>query len=870
MRMLARIAGVLRSLFRSDRIDDDLAEEMRAHVEHATEANIARGMPPDAARRAARLKFGSMDASLERSRDERPGVSLRQLVHDLRFGTRLLAKAPLFSLTAIAIIALGVGSATAIFTVVYGVMLRPLPFRAPEQLVSIWLERGAANLYPSAADGYELRQLRTTFQDIALVRSSNANLSLVGQGDPQRLQSARVSANFFDVLGVAPMLGRTFAADEDQPGRERVVILSEAFWRSRLGSDSTVIGRDVRLDGVMTTVIGIMPSNFQYPASELDAWIPAVLERGELSREFINNYRVIGRLRAHVSLDGARREAAALATRLGVQYEWNSNASFAVLSMLDDTVSTIRPALLLLLGAVTFLLLIACVNLSNLFGARASARSGEFAVRLALGASRTRLIVQAIAEATPLLVLGGVAGVMAASGAVHLFLAAAPPGIPRVEGIAVSGAVIAYSVAVLIVAGVAASIAPAAHAWRSNFTTITKDGGRSATIGVKGARTRRVGVAAQIAFAVPLLVGAALLMRSAMQLNRVDLGFDADRVWTVAFELSATRYPTEQSGASYYTRLIESVRGVPGVTSAAIVNRIPLAGNQTNVITAEHAPEGTELWIDSRTVTSEYFNTLGIPLLAGRAFDLHDDLASVKVGIVDEDVAQRLWPGESAIGKRFAYNRDLFTVVGVVGHIRATNVESDPRPQVYWSALQWVQTRAVLAVRSNADSRQLLPEVTNAIRSVDPEQSVFDARPMQEIVSRSLAQRRVTTALMLAFAVVALLLSAVGIYGVVVYGVSQRRREFGIRVALGARRADVTRLVVWQGTSMALVGTAIGIALAMLGTGALTHLVFGVALRDVTSLVVAAGTLIGVAALASWIPARRAATVDPAVTLRSD
>lgn len=841
MRMLARIAGVLRSLFRSDRIDDDLAEEMRAHVEHATEANIARGMTPDAARRAARLKFGSMDASLERSRDERPGVSLRQLVHDLRFGTRLLAKAPLFTLTAIAIIALGVGSATAIFTVVYGVMLRPLPFRAPEQLVSIWLERGAANLYPSAADGDELRQLRTTFQEIALVRSSNANLSLVGQGDPQRLQSARVSSNFFDVLGVSPMLGRAFAADEDQPGRERVVILSEAFWRSRLGRDSTVIGRDVRLDGVMTTVIGIMPSNFQYPTSGLDAWIPAVLERGELSREFINNYRVIGRLGAHVSLDGARREAAALATRLGAQYEWNSNASFAVRSMLDDTVSTIRPALLLLLVAVTFLLLIACVNLSNLFGARATARSGEFAVRLALGASRRRLIVQAIAEATPLLVLGGIAGVMAASGAVHLFLA-----------------------------GVAASIAPAAHAWRSDFTTITKDGGRSATIGAKGARTRRVGVAAQIAFAVPLLVGAALLMRSAMQLNRVDLGFDADRVWTVAFELSATRYPTEQSGASYYTRLIESVRGVPGVTSAAIVNRIPLAGNQTNVITAEHAPEGTELWIDSRTVTSEYFNTLGIPLLAGRAFDLHDDLASRKVGIVDEDVAQRLWPGESAIGKRFAYNRDLFTVVGVVGHIRATTVESDPRPQVYWSALQWVQTRAVLAVRSNADARQLLPAVTSAIRTVDPEQSVFDARPMAEIVSRSLAQRRVTTALMLGFAVVALLLSAVGIYGVVAYGVTQRRREFGIRVALGARRTDVTRLVVWQGTSMALVGTAIGIALALLGTGALTHLVFGVAPRDVTSLVVAAATLLGVAALASWIPARRAATVDPAVTLRSD
>ncbi len=877
MRILYRGAALFRALFQSARVDADLAEEMRFHIEREAAANVARGMSPDAALRAARLTFGSVDALHEQSRDDRPGVGLRQMVQDVRFGARLLAKSRVFGITTIVIIALGVGAATAIFSVVYGVMLRPLPYQDPERLVTIWLRSAAsARLYPSAADAAELRALRAVFTDIALVRSANANLSLVGDGEPQRLQSARVSPNLFSVLGASPSHGRTFARDEDQPGRDQVVLLSDAFWRSRFGGDRAVVGRQIRLDGVMRTVIGVMPAEFQYPTTGLDAWIPAVLDPGELSRTTVNNYRLVARLDPRVTLDQARREATALAKRLGDAYHavaWSAGAGFTVDSMLDDIIRPVRPALTLLLAAVSFLLLIACVNLSNLFGARAAARGGEFAVRLALGATRPRLIAQAIAEAAPVLLIGGLLGVVVAQWAVRAFVAGAPAGLPRVESIALSGPVLAYSLALLVVAGLAASVAPAVQAWRSDFTTVTKDANRSSTTGRGRAAARRIGVALQIAFALPLLVGASLLVRSAIALGRVNLGFRTSGVVTLAFEVSRSKHQSDRAVGDYYARLVAAVRAVPGVANAAIVNRIPLVGAQTNAVRFEN-PTGTpdkELYIDSRTVTPEYFATLGIPILAGRTFTDHDDASAPAVGIIDEQIARATWPGQPAIGKRFRGPGDsMVTIIGVVGHVRTAGVDVDPQRQVYWSARQWVQNRAVLAVRSEAESRALLPAVVTAIRSVDPDQSVFDLRSMSEIVDRSLAQRRLTTTLIAGFGGIALLLAAVGIYGVVAYGVTQRVREFGIRVALGATSRDVTRLVLWQGTSMALAGAIVGLVLAIAGAGAMSTLVFGVAPRDGVTLLAATGLLLVVAGVASYVPARRAAAVDPGVTLRAE
>lgn len=878
MRIVHQIVALFRALFRSAHVDVDLADEMRFHVERETEANIARGMFPEAARRAARLTFGSVDASQEKARDDRPGAGVRQMLRDLRFGVRLLGKAPVFGITGVAIVALGIGAATAIFSVVYGVMLRPLPYPEPERLVSIWLQRGTGRTYPNAADVAELRQLRGVFEHVALVR--NANLNLVDNGDPQRLQGARVSPNLFSVLGVGAALGRTFSPDEDQAGRERVVLLSDALWRGLFGSDRDIIGRQIHLNDSPHTVVGVMPPAFHspaysraatYPSTSVQAWVPNVLEPGELSREYINNYLVVARLEQRATLEQARREVTALAKRLASTYHWNENAGMTVDSMLDDAVRGVRPALSLLLGAVSFLLLIACANLSNLFGARATARSGEFALRLSLGASRQRLIAQAIAEAAPVLALGGVLGVIVAAWAVRAFVAAAPAGIPRVESIAVSAPVVAFSLALLVLTGIAASVAPAVQAWRSDFTAITKDGGRSSTAGRGRSVTRRLGVAVQIAFALPLLVGASLLIQSAINVTRVELGFRPEGIATVSFEVSRSKHVSDQQAADYYARLIEAVRAVPGVANAALVNRIPLSGAQTNPVHFENVTGTTEELtnVDSRTVTPEYFATLGITLMAGRTFTEHDHRAAPVVGIVDERLARTIWPGKTALGKRFRGPDGRWaTVIGVVAHVRTAGLDVDPLPQVYWSYRQWTQNRMVLALRSDAEPSALFAPVIKAIRSVDPEQSVYDVRTMSQIIDRSLAQRRLTTILMVGFGGIALLLAAVGIYGVVAYGVTQRLREFGIRVALGATRSDVTRLVVWQGTSMAIAGSAIGLVLALAAGGIMRTLVYDVAPRDVASILGATALLMLVACLASYIPARRAAGVDPGVTLR--
>ncbi|MFL5581561.1 MAG: ADOP family duplicated permease [Gemmatimonadaceae bacterium] len=869
MRLVRRTAALVRALFRNDRIEADLAEEMRFHMERDVEASVARGMAPEAAWRDARRRFGSVDRAREQARDERPGSLLRELWGDLRFGARLLRKSPVFGVAGVAIIALGVGAATAVFGVVHGVLLRPLPYREPERLVSIWMQHGRT--FPTAADAEALRARSGTFAGVAYARSSNANLTLVGEGAPLRFQTARVSPNLFSVLGVAPALGRAFLAGEDAAGAAGAIVLSDAAWRGRFGADPSIVGRTIRLSGTSYTVVGVMPATVQYPTASVDAWIPAVLEPGELARERINNYRLVARLAPGATLERARREAAAIEAQMAPTDRTRPDRGFSVDSMLDDAVREVRPALQLLLGAVSLLLLTACVNLAMLFGARAAARRGEFATRLALGASRRRLVTQAVAEAAPVLAAGGSLGVLVAAWAVQALVAAAPAGFPRVESIGVSGPVLLWALALLALTGVAASVAPAAQAWRSDFTSVAKDGGRGNTR--RGGAARRLGAAAQFALALPLLAGAALLLQSALAVSRVDVGFRPEGVASFLFEVSRATHRTDEDVARYYARVVEAVRAVPGVSHAAIGNRAPLIGAQSNPVRFEGAtvPLDETVDVDSRTVTPDYFAALGIPLLAGRTFGEQDDADAPVVGVIDERLARTMWPSQSPIGRRFQGPDDRWgTVVGVVGHTRTTGVEVDPRPQVYWSTRQWTQNRAVLVVRTSGDPRALFASVAAAVHGIDPEQSLFDVRTFTDVVERSLAQRRVTTALMVGFGALALLLAAVGIYGVVAYGVAQRLREFGIRVALGATRRDVTRLVVGQGARTALAGSAVGLALAFVAAGAAQGLVYGVPPRDVRSLLGAAGVLLLVAVLACWGPARRAASVDAGVTLRAE
>ena len=872
MRLFHQLVAYARALFRGGRVDADLADEMHFHVEREIEANVARGMSPDAARRAARLTFGSVDAAQEQSREERPGAGVREFIRDVRYGARLFRKSPSFGIAAVAIVALGIGSATAIFSVVHGVLLRPLPYHEPDRLVSIWLLRGEdrSRVAPSAADAMNLRELRGVFHDVAFL--DNINLNLTGDGEPRRLQGAEVSVNLFSVLGVAPALGRTFAADEDRDGRQRVVLLSDALWRGRFGADEGVLGQQVQIDGAPHTVVGVMPPDFRYPSGTHEAWVPLVVSAAELARKETDNYRVVARLAEATTIEQARRAASALDARVLASVGVTAGGGMAVDGMHDDVVRGVRPALTLLLGAVACLVLIACANLANLFGARATARTNEFAVRLALGASRRRVIAQAVAEAVPVLALGGVVGILVARWAIQAFVGAAPAGLPRVEDVSLSTPVLAFSVALLALTGVAASLVPAFRVGRSDFTTITKDGGRSSTTGRRGSTGRRIGVAAQIAFALPLLVGAAVLLRSAVSLTRVDLGFRAERVATFAYEVSRAKHPTDQDVANYYGRLVEAVRAVPGVTDAGIVNRIPLSGGQTNLVRFERTGGSVDtVDVDTRTVSPSYFATLGIPLKSGRTFADRDAAGAPVVVIVDDRIAQEIWPGESALGRRVRGPDGVWaTVVGVVAHVRTASVEIDPRSQVYWSYRQWTQPRGVLAVRSELDLTALYTPVVNAIRSVDRDQSVFDVRTMPEIIDRSLAQRRLTTVLIAGFGGVALLLAAVGIYGVVAYGVTRRLREFGIRVALGATTRQVTRLVVWQGASMAIAGSGVGLVLAIAAAGVMRNLVYGVTPRDAPSILGATALLMLVALLASYLPARRAASVDPALPLRAE
>jgi putative ABC transport system permease protein len=878
VRLLDQLRGLLRSLFRSGRIDADLAEELEFHVARQTQANIAMGMTPNGARRAARIAVGSIEGVKEQSRAERPGAFLRQIGRDLRHGARGLRRAPAFAVSAILIIALGIGAVTAIFSVVYGVMLRPLPYPEPERLVTFWSRAptlGLDRALVGAADHQEWRRRTRAYTDIALVRAVG-NFNIVGDGEPERLQGARVSANLFPILGVTPLIGRTFTEDEDEIGHENVVLLSWPLWQRRFGGDAGVIGTTIRLNGIPHVVVGVMGPAFAYPANTFQIWTPLTIDPAELTRQAnAYNFIAVARLRPGVTAASAQRELDAISLDLQREFpQTNKQITFGVASMLDDAVRGVRPALRVLLGAVSCLLLIACLNLANLLAARATTRSGELAVRVALGASRGRLARQAIAEVMPLLFAGGVLGIAAGAIAVRAFVAAAPAGLPRIESVALHGPVLVVALGLLVLTGVIAAALPARQAWRSDFTAIAKEHSRSATGGPRRSLARSTLVVAQFAFAVPLLVGAAVLVRSFRNLTQVSPGFRAEGVLSLHLAISRTTFPLDAQVAAYSGRLVDAVSAVPGVTAAGMVNRLPLGGgSQINSVDVEGAAKRPVPSVDARSVSRDYFRTMTIPIVAGRGFTARDDERAPRVVIVDDQLARAAWPGQSPIGKRVRVTgMDWGDVIGVAGHIRHEGLDVDPRPQVYYHVPQRAQDRMVIVVRGAAgvDPASLIVRVTQAIHAVEPEQALYDVRAMTQVVARSLAPRRLTALLLAAFAAISLVLASVGVYGVVAFGVAQRMREFGIRLALGATQRDVTRLVVGQGARLALGGTAIGLAAAVGLAGAMRSLVFGVAPRDAASLAGAAGVLIIVAIVASWLPARRAAAVDVTVTMRGE
>ena len=877
MRGLRQVRTALRSWFRPHALDAEVSEELRFHLEREIQANIDAGMTPDQARRAAHVTTGNIPAVREASRAGRSGAVFHQAARDLKLGMRLVRKAPGFAASAALVVALGIGTTTAIFSVVYGVMLRPLPYDEPERLVALWSRVPGAvqRLRLNAADQRVLVGSNTVFDDIALATAPQ-NFNLTGSGEPERILAARLSSNFLPVLRLRPALGRAFTAADEAAGATAVVLISDGLWKRRFGADPAILGRTITLSGNSYEVIGVMAPGFQFPAREYQVWIPLTINPRVLARQIANyDHFAIARLKPDVSLDRARREIDALARRFEVDFPGtNRGVRIEVLPFLEESVRPIRLTLYVLFAAVGCLLLIACSNLAGLLGTRAAGRTQEFSVRLALGASRGRLVLQALAEVTPILVMGGVAGIVGARWAVAAFLPVAPAALPRADGIEVSGTVLVFSCIVLALTGGAAGLLPAIQSWRARAASVTI-GSRSATANRNHVRTRRVLVIAQVALSLPLLVGASALSRSFSGLMRVDPGFTTENVLSLQMAIPRGKYPRDEQIAVLYRQILDRVGAVPGVISAGLVNRLPLAGNNFVLAFELEGAPGKPVNLQVRSVTPEYFRTMNIPLLQGRTLTDSDGPKAPLVAVVDERVARTWWPGESAIGKRFRVTLPgsqpaWGEVVGTVARIHDQGLDKDDDQQVYLGYQQFTDGRIALVARTHADAGAMAPAVVQAIHSVDPDQPVYDVMAMDVVLARSAADRWLNMAIMVAFAAASLLLAGAGLYGVIAAGVTDRRREFGVRLALGAAPSDVFRLVLRSGAALAGAGAVLGLGGAVALIRGLESLLYGVPRFDPVSFAAAGALLFAVALAASYFPARRAALTDPAHTLRAE
>jgi putative ABC transport system permease protein len=725
------------------------------------------------------------------------------------------------------------------------------------------------------ADHRALRSGNTVFEDIALANAPQ-NFNLIGSGEPERLVAARLSSNLFSVLRVSPALGRAFTADEEQSGKDRVVLLSDGLWRRRFGADPSIVGRTINLSGNPYEVVGVMRPDFQFPEREHQLWIPLTIDPRLLARQTAAyGHLAVARLKSGVRIEQAQREINALTERLEAEYPaTNRGVRVEVLPLIEESIRAVRPALYVMVAAVFCLLLIACLNLASLLGTRAASRAREFTVRVTLGASRASLTLQALAEVAPVLAVGGIAGVAGARLAIAAFVPVAPAALPRVDSIEVNGAVLAFSMAILVLTGIVAGILPAMHAWRANIPTATM-GSRSGTATRGQVRTRSALIVAQLALTLPLLVGATALARSFSALMSIDPGFRTENVLSLQMAIPRSKYRSDEEIAAFYRRIADRVAALPGVISAGMVNRLPLAGNDLAMAFEFEGVTGEPVSLQSRSVTPDYFRTMSTPVREGRVFTERDSAKAPLVSVIDDRAARTLWPGQSAVGKRYRVSLPgqqptLGEIVGVVANIRHRGLDSEEDRQIYFSYQQFTDGRIALVVRSRADVRGITPAVLQAIRSLDPEQPVYDVRTMDDVLARSAAQRWLNMAIIGVFAVSSLLLASVGLYGAIAYGVTQRLREFGVRMALGALPSDVSRLVLRKGSVLAASGAALGLGGAIPLARAMESLLYGVPPLDPVNFAVAAALLFGVALLASYFPARRAALTDPTHALRAE
>jgi len=828
------------------------------------------------------------------------------LIRDVRHASRLLLKSPAFTAIALLTLALGIGANTVVFSAFNAVMLRPLPYSEPERIVTVWdsfPQLGVKKIGVTYANFTDLKERSRVFDPLALyVAASNTTFNLTGLAGPERVQGARVTADFFRALGVAPVHWRVFRSEDEQEGRNRVAVIGYNLWKRDFGGDARVLDSPLKLNDEDYTVVGVMPAGFEFPSgaempagqqfsSATELWTPLTVPNTPAARNdrTVRSYRAIGRLKEGVTIEQAQADTAAIIKGLVEEHPTeNEGLSVSVTTMRENQVGELRPAMIALLASVGFVLLIACANIANLLLSRAAARQREFAVRSALGASRGRILRQLLTESLLLSLTGGVLGLALAYVAARILVALAPANIPRIGDVSIDLRVLAFTVGVSLLTGLLFGLAPAVNASRTDLYEGVKAGGRGSSGGAGQKRLRGLLVVSEVMLVFVLLIAAGLMLKSFRRLLAVSPGFDPSHVLTARVTLPAVSYPGQKK-TLFYHQLVAGLEQQPGVVAAAVVRDLPLSGTDPRIgVTVEgrtHEQQGDGYTIRDRIISPGYFKVMGIPLMKGRYFDEHDSTDAPGVAVINESAAAKIFPNEDPLGKVFvtggSYAPDKCTIVGVVGDVKFGGLDSQADPEMYIpytklpdSFQQAAIGSMAVVTRASGDPSSLASAVRQQASAIDKDVPVSSLLSMEDVLSGSLAPRRFNLVQLVAFAGVALVLAAVGIYGVLSYWVTQRTREIGIRMALGARAPDVFRLVVFQAMAFVVaglfIGTAVALGLARFLSGEFSGLLFGVKATDPVTFA-SVGLLLALVALAAClVPARRATKVEPVVALRSE
>jgi putative ABC transport system permease protein len=885
MRHWSRIRSWSGTLLRRSRVESEMDAELRFHMETFAEDLIRNGVPQAEALRRARIEFGAIERVKEEAREARGARAVETLLQDLRYGARMLRKSPGFTLVAVLTLALGIGANTAIFSLVDGILLRPLPYASPQNLVSI---TGTSGTFPKG--GFVAMREQVQSLDTAAYFEGH-EFNLTGRGDPVRLSAVLVSAEFFSVLGARPEIGHAFYPGDDTAGRDNYVILSHALWQQRFGGDPSILGRSIDLEGVNREVVGVMPAEFAFPSAKTQVWLPLHNDPRDTIAYWAGDFMpVIGRLRPGSTIAQARAEIRMFQSRVPKLFPWpmpaDWNADISVVELRNGMVADVRGRLFLLLGAVGLILLIACVNVANLALSRAATREKEIAVRTAMGAERGRVVRQLLTESVLLAMLGGSLGILLATEGLQLLKAALPADTPRLADAHIDWRVLVFTGGLAILTGLLFGLAPALHSSRAALAQSLNAATRGASVSISN-RLRGALAIAEVAFAVLLVIAAGLLIRSFVALSRVDPGFRAERVLTARVTPNEAFCSDPSRCISFYRELLDRMKAVPGVNSVAVVNTLPLGGRvakRSLEIENEAMPPGEAMplfWMD--VVTPDYLRVMKIPVVAGRGFNSADDSGNPPVALVTAATARRFWPGRSPIGShvRLSGDNDWRTVVGIVSDVRAYDLQKNVPdwingtiyfPYATNSTLEGgrVPSDMTLVIQTSLEESQLQNALRSTIAGLSPEVPASEVKTMRAVVSESVSTPASTTVLFGAFAALALVLGLIGIYGVLSFLVSRRTREIGIRLALGAQRRDVLWLVMKEGAKFSLIGISLGLASALGITRLLASELYGVSPADPVTFLAAAVLMTTVTLLACYIPTRRAMQVDPLVALRNE